>query len=299
MSHSDSELEYEDFSACLATVGDSDKEDCNEEGERERDSALDAGGSNIKEVLKKSSDLDLKIVKAVKKYTMFYHFWINNLFLTTPKPNINPHSPAHWSSPESMADGTIVELYKAVLQELHEKMEIYKGFGSLDSTGLLFAPLNVSPKLYSSQSHDKASNVNLLCLLKKPESVRMVHLLLFGKSSLSEKKKGHPKARGEHMGAQTYHEGTQTKIPYCKDFDFYLKRLFKHTVWLREVMEYYNNREFRICTVSNTSKAPTSTTVPAQWPCSWEDNFLDEMDQDPDVLTSFLSPLQSQLLPKL
>ncbi|KIJ11285.1 hypothetical protein PAXINDRAFT_15821 [Paxillus involutus ATCC 200175] len=400
MSHSDSELEYEDFGARLTAVSDSDKEDHNEEGEREHDSASDTGGSDIEEslayvqkayyetcnelrsvrkdylalsatiparsrtrVLKKSSDLDLKIIKAAKKYTMFYHFWINNnLFPTTPKPDVDPHSPARWSSPESMADGTIAELYEAVPQELHEKMEIYKGFGSLfqttigaersnllrsikDSVGLLFAPLNLSPKLYSSQSHDKASNVDLLHLLKKPESVgvegkyervapvlftdpqvmssntfltseillNMVRLLLFGKSSLSEKKKGWPKARGERMGAQCVteglvagvaiiaryplthnvelsHEGTQTKIPYREDYDFYLKHLFKRTAWSQEVMEYYNNGAFGNCAVSNTSKALTSTTVPAQRPRSWEDDFLDEMDQDPDVFDELPVP---------
>jgi hypothetical protein len=40
-----------------------------------------------------------------------------------------------------------------------------------DSAGLLFAPLNLSPKLYASQSRDKATDVDLLRLLKKPESV--------------------------------------------------------------------------------------------------------------------------------
>jgi hypothetical protein len=35
----------------------------------------------------------------------------------------------------------------------------------------------------------------------------MIRLLLFGKSSLSEKKKGRPKARGERMGAQCVTEG--------------------------------------------------------------------------------------------
>jgi hypothetical protein len=88
-------------------------------------------------VLKKTSDLDLKIIKAAKKYTMFYHFWINdNLFPTTPKPNVDPRSSARWSSPESMADGTIAELYEAVPQELHEKMETYNGFGSLVGSAL-------------------------------------------------------------------------------------------------------------------------------------------------------------------
>ncbi|KIJ14121.1 hypothetical protein PAXINDRAFT_13035 [Paxillus involutus ATCC 200175] len=370
MSHSDSELEYEDFGARLAAVSDSDKEDRNEEGEREHDSASDAGGSDIEEVQralyvpgpsadiqelrKKSSNLDLKIIKAAKKYTMFYHFWINdNLFPTTPKPDIDPRSPARWSSPESMADGTIAELYEAVPQELHEKMKIYKGFGSLfrttigaersnllrsikDSADLLFAPLNLSPKLYSSQSHDKASNVDLLRLLKKPESVRVegkyerVAPVLFAdpqvmssntflkseillNSSLSEKKKGRPKARGERMGAQCIteglvagvaiiahyllthdvelsHEGTQTKIPYRKDYDFYLKHLFKRTAWSQEVMEYYNNGAFGNRAASNTSKALTSTTVPAQWPRSWEDDFLDEMDQYPDVFDELPVP---------
>ena len=80
------------------------------------------------------SALDKSIVKAAKKYTMFYNFWVDDsIFPTTRKPNINPRSPTRWSSPQAMVDGTVEELYEAVPEELHKQMETYQVFKTVVS----------------------------------------------------------------------------------------------------------------------------------------------------------------------
>jgi hypothetical protein len=78
------------------------------------------------------SMLDVKITTEGKKYTLFYHFWvIPGVFPTTPQPDIDPHSPTHWASPEAKLNGSMAELYKCMSKDLHGSMEKYSVFDSL------------------------------------------------------------------------------------------------------------------------------------------------------------------------
>ncbi|OJA20130.1 hypothetical protein AZE42_13429, partial [Rhizopogon vesiculosus] len=54
-------------------------------------SAIPARSHN--HVLKKTSPLDSKIAHQGQKYALYYQFWVaNNLFPTTPQPNVDPRS---------------------------------------------------------------------------------------------------------------------------------------------------------------------------------------------------------------
>ncbi|KAL4067262.1 hypothetical protein V8B97DRAFT_2025107 [Scleroderma yunnanense] len=86
-------------------------------------------------------------------------------------------------------------------------------------------------------------------------------------------------------------EGNNMKIPYHNDFNFYLKLLFKCNNWSREVMDYYNEGVFRHKALSQVSQLEPAPVVPQSH--SWEDDFLDEMDWDPD----FQPPPQADSLP--
>jgi len=75
--------------------------------------------------------------------------------------------------------------------------------------------------------------------------------------------------------------GAETKIDYQKDFDFYLEHLLKGSPWAISVMEYFNKEVFNTTTTPST---PISTTLPAAAPRTWEDDFLQELDNlDPVV----------------
>lgn len=69
--------------------------------------------------------------------------------------------------------------------------------------------------------------------------------------------------------------GAETKIDYQKDFDFYLERLLKGTPWAISVMEYFNKEVFNTAVAPS---APASTVVPTAAPRTWEDDFLQELD---------------------
>ncbi|KAG2739682.1 hypothetical protein P692DRAFT_20881638 [Suillus brevipes Sb2] len=128
--------------------------------------------------------------------------------------------------------------------------------------------------------------------------VGIVRVEVFGKAILGGKTRGHPKGRGLRMGAQSVSEGmiagaailarfllthdaeltaigAETKIDYQKDFDFYLERLLKGTPWAISAMEYFNKEVFNTTAVPS---APPSTVVPAVAPRTWEDDFLQELD---------------------
>ncbi|KAG2099440.1 hypothetical protein BD769DRAFT_1677265 [Suillus cothurnatus] len=134
--------------------------------------------------------------------------------------------------------------------------------------------------------------------LKSMVLVKIVRVEVFGKAILGGKTRGHPKGRGLRMGAQSVSEGmiagaailarfllthdaeltaigAETKINYQKDFDFYLERLLKGTPWAISVMEYFNKEVFNTTAVPS---APPSTVVPAVAPRTWEDDFLQELD---------------------
>ncbi|KAG1747467.1 hypothetical protein EDB19DRAFT_1826190 [Suillus lakei] len=134
--------------------------------------------------------------------------------------------------------------------------------------------------------------------LKSPVLIKIVHVKVFGKAILGGKTRGHPKGRGLHMGTQSVSEGmiagaailahfllthdaeltaigSETKIDYQKDYDFYLEHLLKGTPWAISVMEYFNKEVFNTTTVPS---APTSTVLSAAAPRTWEDDFLQELD---------------------
>ncbi|KAG2080499.1 hypothetical protein BD769DRAFT_1684959 [Suillus cothurnatus] len=148
--------------------------------------------------------------------------------------------------------------------------------------------------------------------LKSPVLVKIVRVEMFGKAILSGKTWGHPKGRGLHMGAQSVSEGmiagtailahfllthdaeltaigAETKIKYQKDHDFYLERLFKGTPWAISVMEYFNKEVFNASTALSDSTA-TAPSAPA--PRTWEDDFLQELD-NMDPVTCAPSPAHS------
>ncbi|KAG1858093.1 hypothetical protein F4604DRAFT_1931128 [Suillus subluteus] len=158
--------------------------------------------------------------------------------------------------------------------------------------------------------------------------VKIVRVEVFGKAILGGKTRGHPKGRGLRMGAQSVSEGmiagvailaslsyvlyfvlliaclqahfllthdakltaigAETKINYQKDYDFYLERLLKGTPWAISVMDYFNKEVF------NTTTAPSvpTSTVPPAAPRTWEDDFLQELD-NLDPVTRNPSPARS------
>ncbi|KAG2104298.1 hypothetical protein BD769DRAFT_1676277 [Suillus cothurnatus] len=145
--------------------------------------------------------------------------------------------------------------------------------------------------------------------LKSPVLVKIVRVEMFGKAILGGKTRGHPKGRGLRMGAQSVSEGmiagaailarfllthdaeltaigAETKIEYQKDYDFYLERLFKGTPWAISVMEYFNKEVFNASTALSDSTA-TAPSAPA--PRTWEDDFLQELD-NMDPVTCAPSP---------
>ncbi|KAL4079741.1 hypothetical protein J3A83DRAFT_4368573 [Scleroderma citrinum] len=227
-----------------------------------------------------------------------------------------------------MADGTIKELYEVIPMELHKQMKTYKPFVSLfhktlntkhsnlvkaikENAALLFMPLGLNVDIFSKNlSPDGKYKCLALILLTDPKNMspntllksrillNMAYLLMFGKSLLSDKKRGQPRAIGELMGAncvtegmiaglaimahyllshdtELSPEGNNTKIPYYDNFNFYVKLLFKCNNWSREVMDYYNEGVFRQKALSQVSQLEPAPVAPQSH--SWEDDFLDEM----------------------
>ncbi|KAG2737400.1 hypothetical protein P692DRAFT_20761914, partial [Suillus brevipes Sb2] len=135
--------------------------------------------------------------------------------------------------------------------------------------------------------------------LKTPVMAKIIRVEIFGKASLSGKTKGHPKARGQRWSTQCVTEGLiagaaivarfllthdqeltatgpATKIDYAQDFDFYLERLFKRSPWATSVINYYNQEVFGTSSVLATSG--TATLPPASQPHTWEDDFLQQLE---------------------
>ena len=69
--------------------------------------------------------------------------------------------------------------------------------------------------------------------------------------------------------------GSETKIPYKEDYDFYLERLLKHSNWAIETINFFNTGIFGSKKVEDTSTAPTVPPAPSH---TWEDDFLDDLD---------------------
>ncbi|KAI5989829.1 hypothetical protein F5J12DRAFT_786628 [Pisolithus orientalis] len=134
------------------------------------------------------------------------------LFPAAPNPNTDQCNPAWWKSQDGKLKGTLTELYEMIPADLHESMVTYKQFGSMfvqvhgqersnvlkvikDCAGMLFTPYNISPE----SLYWKA------CLV--PVLVKVICVLMFGKSILAENKCGWPPARGQKMGMLSVTEG--------------------------------------------------------------------------------------------
>ncbi|KIN97860.1 hypothetical protein M404DRAFT_159488 [Pisolithus tinctorius Marx 270] len=185
-----------------------------------------------------SLSIDASISKEVKKYALLYNFWVlDGLFLPTPKPDVDLHSPTCWMSPKAKLDGAVVELYSIVPNSLHKHMETYKQFGSIfmsalsqeqsnilraikDCAGIVFTLYGLDPTCLSSHPLGRKEDPKFQVLLKKDGIGEYMHLapILFKKhdnmvareflmslaitlvSSLTDHKQGQPNARGQHIG---------------------------------------------------------------------------------------------------
>ncbi|KAI5989533.1 hypothetical protein EDD15DRAFT_2198490 [Pisolithus albus] len=232
-------------------------------------------------VLNRTETLDSSIAAEAKKYVMLYCFWVTDgVFPTTFNPNVDPRSPSRWNSAEAKVEGMTAELYSVIPESLHESMEQNKRFGSVAN----------------GTNHEALVPDEFL---KSPIIVSIIRVLVFGKASLSNQKRGRPKARGQRLGLTSVTEGliagaatlarfllsadpelgavgAVTGIPYRDDFDFYRQLLFKRMTWAIDVMENINQGVF------GTKSKPTneSLSVAESTPLSrtWEDDFLDEME---------------------
>ncbi|KIO03303.1 hypothetical protein M404DRAFT_146121 [Pisolithus tinctorius Marx 270] len=134
---------------------------------------------------RKSNSLMTHIEQEAKKYLLLYHFFIiQSLFPEAPNPNTDRCDPAWWKSQDGKLKDALTELYKMIPVDLHESMVTYKQFGSMfiqahsqersnvlkvikDCAGVLFAPYNISPDLFTGKPTCKKDNKACLALLKK------------------------------------------------------------------------------------------------------------------------------------
>ncbi|KAI6103320.1 hypothetical protein EDD16DRAFT_1515303 [Pisolithus croceorrhizus] len=265
-------------------------------------------------ILNKTETLDSSIAKEAKKYVMLYHFWVaDGVFPTTFKPDVNPCSPSCWNLPKAKVK---------------------------DSTSLIFAQYNLDPSILATQDPSKQTDPKFQLLLmkddkytqlapilfknhevlvpdgflKSPIIVSIIHVLIFGKASLSNQTWGQPKARGQHLeltsvtkglvaGAATLAcfllladpelgaVGAMMGIPYHDDFDFYLQHLFKCSTWAIDVMDNTNQEVFGTKSKLISKDLPdVVSNLPAH---TWEDNFLDEMEND--TIASASMPLTNTM----
>ena len=69
--------------------------------------------------------------------------------------------------------------------------------------------------------------------------------------------------------------GSETKIPYEEDYNFYLERLLKCSNWAIGTINFFNTGIFGSKKVEDTSTTPTVPPAPSR---TWEDDFLDDLD---------------------
>ncbi|KAI6138030.1 hypothetical protein BKA82DRAFT_4367869 [Pisolithus tinctorius] len=196
-----------------------------------------------------------------------------------------------------------------------------------DCAGALFAPYNISPDLFTGKPACKKDNKACLELLKKdgvgeytrfapilfadpkqmvtggflksPILVKVIRVLMFGKSILAENKRGWPPARGQKMGMLSVTEGliagacilvrfllshdpelsatgAETQVNYRSEYDFYLEKLFKASPWAVSVMNFFNQEVFG--KGSQLANVESEVFANVEQPRTWEDEFLDELD---------------------
>ena len=69
--------------------------------------------------------------------------------------------------------------------------------------------------------------------------------------------------------------GSETKIPYKEDYDFYLECLLKHSNWAIKTINFFNTGIFGSKKVEDMSTTLTAPPTPSH---TWEDDFLDDLD---------------------
>ncbi|KIO12123.1 hypothetical protein M404DRAFT_42499, partial [Pisolithus tinctorius Marx 270] len=196
-----------------------------------------------------------------------------------------------------------------------------------DCAGALFAPYNISLDLFTGKPTCKKDNKACLALLKKdgvgeythfapilfadpkqmvtggflksPILVKVICVLMFGKSILTENKHGWPPARGQKMGVLSVTEGliagacilvqfllshdpelsatgAEMQVNYRSEYNFYLEKLFKASPWAVSMMNFFNQEVFR--KGSQLANVKSKVFANVEQPCTWEDEFLDELD---------------------
>ena len=77
--------------------------------------------------------------------------------------------------------------------------------------------------------------------------------------------------------------GGETKIPYEADYDFYLERLFKHSAWAIDTVDFFNTQVFSNKKEQDLSTKQTAPSAPAP---TWDANFLDDLDNGKPMSTT-------------
>ncbi|KAI5994113.1 hypothetical protein F5J12DRAFT_785895 [Pisolithus orientalis] len=127
--------------------------------------------------------------------------------------------------------------------------------------------------------------------LKSPILVKVIHVLMFGKSILTENKCGQPPARGQKMGMLSITEGLIAGacilVNYQSEYDFYLEKLFKASPWAVSMMNFFNQEVFG--KGSQLANVKSEVFANVEQLHTWEDEFLDELDN--------IDPTESHTLP--
>ncbi|KIK75891.1 hypothetical protein PAXRUDRAFT_171355 [Paxillus rubicundulus Ve08.2h10] len=138
--------------------------------------------------------------------------------------------------------------------------------------------------------------------LRSPVLINIICLLISRRTALTgEKACSGPKARGQIYGVHSVTEGlvagaaifisqahylltpdtelqavgSETKIPYEGDYDFYLKHPYKCSTWVIEMMNFFNVEVFGNNKAHEKSSEPTVPSAPLR---TWENNFLEDLD---------------------
>ncbi|KIK79337.1 hypothetical protein PAXRUDRAFT_16380 [Paxillus rubicundulus Ve08.2h10] len=226
-----------------------------------------------KGILNKSDSLNESIGQVAKKFAMLYCLWvIDGLFLIVNNTGVDLSSTTRWASPEAKRNAVITELFTITPQVLTKEIHAYKAFS-----------LVISPEGF----------------LRSPVLINIIRLLISGRTALTgEKAHSGPKARGQIYGVHSVTEGlvvraaifarylltpdtelqavgSEIKIPYEGDYDFYLKRLYKRSPWAIEMMNFFNVEVFGNNKAREKSSEPTVPSAPLR---TWEDNFLEDLD---------------------
>ncbi|KAF8837801.1 hypothetical protein BDN67DRAFT_982973 [Paxillus ammoniavirescens] len=249
-------------------------------------------------VMDKTDKLNEDIGRITKKFTILHRLWvISGLFPIKNNPNVDLWSASRWELPVAKRDAVLTELFMATPEPLHKEMAKYKSFSSVftstlnqersnmlravkEALALIFAPLKVPDATIFASPARKRDDVEMKNTLTK------------------EKARGGPKVRGQIHSIHSVTEGlialaaifvhyllspdpelqivgSETKIPYEADYDFYLEHLFKHSKWAINTVSWFNTELFGSKQQTNVATEPTAPPAPTH---TWEDDFLDSLD---------------------